>query len=216
MRFLIGANLKMNKTLAELKVYLETVSSTYKENNAIELMIAPTTAGLETAAHIIQNTAIHLGAQNMYARESGAYTGETSPLILSELGCEYVILGHSERRTLFGETDALIAEKVALALAHGIRPILCVGESLREKESGETKSVLEKQLSAIVGQHAQSIDIAYEPLWAIGTGLTPTTDEIADIHAYIASLIESPTTRILYGGSVTEQNAGTLSKIPHV
>jgi triosephosphate isomerase len=200
MRFLIGANLKMNKTLEELKAYLEELSSIYRENDAIELMIAPTPAGLETAARALLGTSIHLGAQNMHSKDSGAYTGETSPLILRELGCTYVILGHSERRTLFGETDTMIAEKVSAAIAHGIRPILCIGETLEEKESGQTKSILRNQLSLIIGHiPMERIDIAYEPLWAIGTGLTPTTDEIADIHAYISDLIQSPTTRIIYG-----------------
>jgi triosephosphate isomerase len=200
MRFLIGANLKMNKTLEELKAYLEELSSIYRENDAIELMIAPTPAGLETAARALLGTSIHLGAQNMHSKDSGAYTGETSPLILRELGCTYVILGHSERRTLLGETDTMIAEKVSAAIAHGIRPILCIGETLEEKESGQTKSILRNQLSLIIGHiPMERIDIAYEPLWAIGTGLTPTTDEIADIHAYISDLIQSPTTRIIYG-----------------
>lgn len=200
MRFLIGANLKMNKTLEELKAYLEELSSIYRENDAIELMIAPTPAGLETAARALLGTSIHLGAQNMHSKDSGAYTGETSRLILGELGCTYVILGHSERRTLFGETDTMIAEKVSAAIAHGIRPILCIGETLEEKESGQTKSILRTQLSLIIGHiPMESIDIAYEPLWSIGTGLTPTTDEIADIHTYISDLIESPTTRIIYG-----------------
>lgn len=146
MNLLIGANFKMNKTNTELGEYFRIFTAEYPNTQGVDVMIAPATIGLSKAAELIQNSSVHLGAQNMFSEISGAYTGETSPLMLLSIKCEYVILGHSERRAIFGETDELINRKVKTALAHNIRPILCIGENLSEKEAGLTKDILRVQL----------------------------------------------------------------------
>lgn len=212
MNLLIGANFKMNKTTTELREYLETFVSEYSCFRTVDLMIAPVTAGLALASELIQNSCVHLGAQNMYYEDSGAYTGETSPVMLQELACGYVILGHSERRSIFGETDDLVNRKVKAAISHFIRPILCIGENLGEKESGLTKEVLKIQLvKGLAGiEDITKVDIAYEPVWAIGTGKSATPEYVEEIHIFIRSILGQSESRIIYGGSVTETNAHEL------
>lgn len=212
MNLLIGANFKMNKTNTELQEYFGTFTREYPNTPGVDVMIAPATIGLSRASELIQNSSIHLGAQNMFSEVSGAYTGETSPLMLQDIKCEYVILGHSERRTIFGETDELVNKKVNTALAHGIRPILCIGENLDQKEEGLMKDILrvqlEKGLSGIVD--TTGIDIAYEPVWAIGTGKSATPEYAEEIHMFIRELLGQAKSRIIYGGSVTETTAHEL------
>ena len=142
MKLLIGANFKMNKTVAEVREYLQILTAEYGNPSTVDLMIAPVSIGLSTASELLNNSSIHLGAQNMYPEISGAYTGEISPIMLQEMKCTYVILGHSERRAIFGESDELVNRKVKSALVHNIRPILCIGENLTEKEAGLTKEIL--------------------------------------------------------------------------
>lgn len=212
MNLLIGANFKMNKTTAELREYLGTFVSGYACFRTVDLMIAPVTAGLALASELVRDSCVHLGAQNMYYEDSGAYTGETSPLMLQELACGYVILGHSERRSIFGETDELVNRKVKAALARDIRPILCIGENLGEKESGLTKEVLKIQLvKGLTGiEDTAKVDIAYEPVWAIGTGKSATPEYVEEIHTFIRGILGQSESRIIYGGSVTETNAHEL------
>jgi triosephosphate isomerase len=185
-------------------------------------VIAPPFTALESVrAALGSSSAIQLGAQNLYWEDRGAYTGEISAPMLKDLGCRYVILGHSERRTLFGEQDDGIQKKLRAALAHNLKPILCIGESLAQREDGKTEEVLQKQLhGALAGLSLHSvaaITVAYEPVWAIGTGKAATTDQAVSAHRAIRTFLAetwsaniAESSRILYGGSVTPQNINTL------
>ncbi|USN58593.1 MAG: triose-phosphate isomerase [Candidatus Peribacteria bacterium] len=247
MKYLIGANFKMNKTTSELKEYLKVFKEKYACFINIDLMIAPVSAGLGVASENLEGSCINLGAQNMYFEESGAYTGEISPTMLRDLNCQYVILGHSERRQFFHESDELINKKVSAALTHGIRPILCIGENLEQKNKGLTKEVLKIQLvEGLWGiEDTSLVDIAYEPVWAIGTGEVATPEYVAEIHQYIREILNphpnpllrsnfedsrastpvsvipsqgegTSKSRIIYGGSVKPENAPELIKIENV
>jgi triosephosphate isomerase (TIM) len=166
----------------------------------------------------LQGTDLAWGAQDCSSHEKGAYTGEISPSMLSEFGCRYVIVGHSERRQFHAESDQLVAEKAKLALAHRITPIVCVGETLAERDSGLTESVVKRQLSVVVhvlGPCIGQIVVAYEPVWAIGTGKTASADQAQAVHALLRAQLRAATTKadempILYGGSVKADNAATL------
>ncbi len=227
MSYLVAANWKMNKTVGETLEYLELFIPSVKDLTKIEIMIAPPFTALSSASVRLDAAKkegeynLKLGAQNMYYEEKGAFTGEISPLMLNELEVEYVIVGHSERRHKFGEKDSLINKKVISAVEHGIRPILCVGETLEEREQGRTLSVVERQIRnglAGVERDMVYIDIAYEPVWAIGTGVNATPEQAQEVHRFIRSLINEISkgnddrTRILYGGSVNEKNARELIK----
>jgi triosephosphate isomerase (TIM) len=170
---------------------------------------------------------VKLAAQNCHWQESGAFTGEISPSMLAEIGCEFVIVGHSERRHVFCESDNMIAQKLPAVIGHGMRPILCLGETLEERQSGQTSIVITRQLdSALKGVSEGDIDkveIAYEPVWAIGTGLNATAEQIRETHAQIRNLLidrfgtaKGGQTRILYGGSVKPDNAGMIAHIDTV
>ena len=171
-------------------------------------------------------TALAWGAQNLCEHDAGAYTGEVSGAMLAEFGCTYAIVGHSERRSIYGETDAQVAAKLGAALKHRLTPILCVGESLEQRERGETNAVLERQLDAVVSAHSAGIFartvIAYEPIWAIGTGRTATPDQAEDAHRFLRAQIAvhdakvAENLSILYGGSVKAANATELFGMPDV
>lgn len=220
--YLVAANWKMNKTVAQATEYLEIFKQLVGDGIAgVEVMIAPAFTALQAVSVLVSNTSIRLGAQNMYHEDSGAFTGEISPVMLKEFGVEYVIVGHSERRHIFGEKDELINKKVQSALKHGIRPILCVGETLEERELGKTLSVVERQIkSGLAGIEREvfMVDIAYEPVWAIGTGVNATPNQAQEVHAFIRQLLHDISKgndtgcRILYGGSVNENNASDLIK----
>lgn len=230
MKYLIAANWKMHKTIAETLEYLEVFLSSVKDLFAVDIMIAPPFAALASASIKLdavkkEGDRVFLGAQNMFHAEKGAYTGEISPLMLNELNVDYVIIGHSERRQIFGEKDNLINNKVFSAIEHGIRPILCIGETLEEREQGITLKVIENQIrKGLAGLNAdiQFVDIAYEPVWAIGTGKTATPEQAQEVHKFIRSLINELSkgndqkTRILYGGSVKPENARDLIKQPNI
>ncbi|WP_456382279.1 triose-phosphate isomerase [Persephonella sp.] len=231
MSYLIAANWKMNKTVGETLEYLELFLPSVKDLMKVEIMIAPPFTALSSASIKLDAARkegeynVKLGAQNMYYEEKGAFTGEISPLMLTELEVDYVILGHSERRHKFGEKDELINKKVISAVEHGIRPILCVGETIEEREQGKTLSVVERQIRnglAGVERDLVYIDIAYEPVWAIGTGVNATPEQAQEVHRFIRSLINEMSkgndhkTRILYGGSVNEKNARELIKEPNI
>lgn len=220
--YLVAANWKMNKTAAQTNQYLEVFKQLFGDGVAgVEVMIAPAFTSLQAASILTANTSIKLGAQNMYHEESGAFTGEISPVMLKEFNVEYVIIGHSERRYIFGEKDKIINKKVQTALKHGIRPVLCVGETLEERELGNTLAVVERQVrSGLAGVEGEvsMVDIAYEPVWAIGTGVNATPQQAQEVHAFIRQLIHDISRgndagcRILYGGSVNENNAPELIK----
>lgn len=221
MKYLVAANWKMNKTVAQTLEYLETFLPFVKDINTVEIMIAPSFTALASASLKLEHSNVKLGAQNMHYQDRGAFTGEVSPLMLTELDVDYVIIGHSERRHIFGEKDDLINKKMISAVEHGIRPILCVGETLEERELGKTLSVVERQIrSGLAGIEKDMIyiDIAYEPVWAIGTGVNATPEQAQEVHRFIRSLINELSkgndekTRILYGGSVNEKNARELIK----
>ena len=221
---LIVGNWKMNKTASEAATFVCELAKRLPASSSVELVVAPPFTALESVrAALGPSSPIQLGAQNLFWEDHGAYTGEVSAPMLKDLGCRYVILGHSERRTLFGEQDDGIHKKIRAALTHGLRPILCVGESLAQRESGKTDGVLTQQLrgslAELAPQAMAAIAIAYEPVWAIGTGKAATRDQAVDAHRVIREFLAStwsPDTanaiRIVYGGSVTPQNIGSLLK----
>jgi len=211
---LIAGNWKMNTTIAEASALVEAMKDRLDIIEGVEKMICPPFISLASIKQLLQGSSIKLGAQNMYFEEKGAYTGEVSPLMLSGI-CEFVILGHSERRQYFGETDEVVNKKVHAALKAGLTPILCLGEKLEEMEARKTEEVVARQVnSALKGiESPQGLVIAYEPIWAIGTGRAATPEEanitIAVIRKTLSQLYGNGIaleTRILYGGSVTADN----------
>ncbi len=219
---LIVGNWKMNKTASEAATFVSELAKRLPASSSVELVVAPPFTALESVrAALGPSSPIQLSAQNLFGEDHGAYTGEISAPMLRDLGCRYVILGHSERRTLFGEQDDGIHKKIRAALAHGLRPILCVGESLAQHESGKTDGTLTQQLkgslAGLAPQTMAAIAIAYEPVWAIGTGRAATPDQAVAAHRTIREFLAntwSPATanatRIVYGGSVTPQNIESL------
>ncbi|HFC98699.1 MAG TPA: triose-phosphate isomerase [Thermosulfurimonas dismutans] len=224
---LIAGNWKMHKTVSETLAYLRRFRELVAGVEDREIMIAPPFTALYMAGQELAGSHIRLGAQNAHWAESGAFTGEISPLMLKECGVTYVILGHSERRHIFGETDEMIRQRLSGVLSAGLKPILCVGETLEEREAGRTMEVLETQVrSALSGFSAaelQGLVIAYEPVWAIGTGRTATPETAQEAHAYIRGLLgdlfgkdRAAEVRILYGGSVKPENIASLMAQPDV
>ena len=192
----------------------------------VELLVCPPFPYLSSVAQMLGDSEIVLGGQTMSEYEAGAYTGEVAGSMLRDLGCAYVIVGHSERRALFGESSDDVARKYQAALDVGLRPILCVGETLEQRESGSTESVIDEQLNAVVGgsgagSFADAV-IAYEPVWAIGTGVTATPDQAQDVHRHIRATLAkhdksvAEAVRILYGGSVKGDNAAGLFSKPDI
>ncbi len=224
-RFIVG-NWKMHKTISQAEVLIRDILALYKPNPAVELAVAPPYVALQAVAHLLAPTPIGLAAQNVCAKDEGAFTGEVSPFMLKDLGCQYVIIGHSERRHLFGENDQIIHEKIHAALHHGLHPIFCIGERLEERESGQTHSVIQHQLETglfgLKSQDLSLITIAYEPVWAIGTGRAASTEQATEVHTAIRSFItahwemNAGAIRILYGGSVTAENAQSLFQSPEI
>jgi triosephosphate isomerase len=218
---LIAGNWKMNKTSADgVSLAAELVSTVGKQTD-VDVVICPPFTALESVAKAIDGSTVKLGAQNMHFEPSGAFTGEVSAPMLRAIFANYVILGHSERRAYFGETDAFINKKVLAALKNQLRPILCVGETLAEREAGSTLKVVQTQteagLEGVSKEQASSVVIAYEPVWAIGTGKVATTEQAQEVHAFIRGLLTKLFTepvaqkvRILYGGSMKPANAPEL------
>lgn len=218
----IAGNWKMHNDLSESQNLISKLTSglSGKKFNC-DIIICPPFTSLSEASSLVKDTPVKLGAQNMYFQESGAYTGEISAKMLKSVGCEYVILGHSERRTIFKESDSLINEKIKAALKAGLKPIFCIGETLEERENGKEKDVLRAQLSGGLNQisldEMKQIIIAYEPVWAIGTGKTATPAQAEEMHEYIRNYIRDDFTPgiaenqiIQYGGSVKPDNASEL------
>ncbi len=218
---MVAGNWKMNKGLYETRDLIRELYPLLHAVEGVDVVICPPFVGLGVARREVQDSTIKLGAQNMHWANSGAFTGETSPLMLKEL-CEYVILGHSERRAMFGETDETVNKKVLAALAHGLKPIVCVGETLEENQGGITAEVVSRQVRAdlegLTQEQAEQLVIAYEPVWAIGTGLAATPEGANAVHKDVIRPILREMfgeeigdgMRILYGGSVTPANAAEL------
>lgn len=201
------------------------VAQLAKGLTGVELVVAPPFTALAAVAAELDGSRVGLAAQNLYPKPEGAFTGEVSGPFLKECGCDWVIVGHSERRQYFGETDALVAEKAAAALDSELVPIVCVGETLEQRERGETLRIIKAQLEAfldVIAQSPTAIAIAYEPVWAIGTGKTAGPEEAEEVHAAIRSWLRAKAdaladrTRILYGGSVKPENAKALLSCPNV
>jgi triosephosphate isomerase len=218
-RPLIAGNWKMHHGGASGVELAGAMSKLAPSLPHVDIVIAPPFTALAACAHECDGSRVEISAQNLYPRDSGAMTGEISAPMLVDAGCRWVIVGHSERRQFFGETDALVAEKVAAALKGRLVPIACVGETLDEREGGRTLEVVERQLRAFLGIIAESaidIAIAYEPVWAIGTGKTAGPAEAQEVHEAIRGWLKQKTaalasrTRILYGGSVKPDNARAL------
>jgi len=228
-RKIVAGNWKMNLDRAKAKELTAAVAARVAEAGATELVLCPPATYLETVGATIAATksAVALGGQNMHDKASGAFTGEVAPAMLLDLGCRYVILGHSERRTLFGETDAIVNAKTKAALAAGLIPIVCVGETLEERESGRTSDVVATQvrgsLAGLPPADLEKTVVAYEPVWAIGTGKVATPQQAQEVHALIRGLLgtlASPAVadkvRIQYGGSVKPDNAADLASQPDI
>jgi len=224
-RFIVG-NWKMHNTISQAATLIRNILAIYQASPSVELAVAPSYVALQAVSHLLANTSLKLVAQNVCAKDEGAFTGEISPLMLKELGCQYVIIGHSERRHLFGESDQVINEKIHAALRHELQPIFCIGERLEEREAGQTQTVIQQQLqTGLAGLEPKdlgNITIAYEPVWAIGTGRAATVEQASEVHAAIRSSLmthwklNSEQIRILYGGSVTADNAQSLFQSPHI
>lgn len=223
---IIAGNWKMNMTVTEATMLVEALKPLVADA-ACEVVLCPPFTAISTVADLVEDTHIAVGAQNMYHAESGAYTGEISPEMLVDCGVKYVIVGHSERRELFKETNKCVNAKIKLALAHGLSPIMCVGETLKQRESGETiahiHDQLEQGLSGISPEDMVSIVIAYEPIWAIGTGRTATPEQAGEVCESIRQKIldlygeeVAESVRIQYGGSVKGSNAKEILGQPHI
>lgn len=222
---LIAGNWKMNGTLAFAAELAAGISRDAERYSSIDILVLPPLVYLQTAKANLAH-GVRLGAQNLYLGDKGAYTGEVSGPMLKDLGCEYVLVGHSERRALFHDDLAMCAAKFKAAQAAGLTPILCVGETREEREQNLTEKVIAEQLNAVIeaaGIKAfENAVIAYEPVWAIGTGLTATPQQAEAVHAYIRDLISknqvdlAPAIRILYGGSMKPDNAADLLAQPNI
>ena len=218
---LIAGNWKMNKTSGEAADLVASIVSAVGKLNDVDVVVCPPFTSVESVGRALDGSSVKLGAQNMHPEPSGAFTGEVSAEMLRSLFARYVILGHSERRAYFGDTDSFVNQKVIAALKAELKPILCVGETLEEREAGDTLKVVQTQLEGgLVGvgeAHATEIVIAYEPVWAIGTGKVATVEQAQEVHAFIRELLSkifsaasAGKIRILYGGSMKPGNAPEL------
>jgi len=217
----IAGNWKMNLDRRSAVDLASAVRAVADRRSDVDVAVFPPFVYLDEIARSLAGSRVRLGAQNMCNEDSGAFTGEVSAAMLKDVGCELVILGHSERRHVYGESDELVGQKVHKALAAGLEPILCVGETQEERENGQTEEVVRRQLAAglagVSRLDALRVTVAYEPVWAIGTGLTASPDQAGDVHNYLRGVIAglydeelSETVRIQYGGSVKPSNAAEL------
>jgi triosephosphate isomerase (TIM) len=226
---MIAGNWKMNLTLSEAVQLVNAIADGIKGLDGVEVLVAPPFTALLKVKETIGKTPILLAAQNMHWEDHGAFTGEVSAAMLADAGCTHVILGHSERRTLFGETDEVIDRKAAGAVKKGLIPIVCIGETLEEREKDLTFQIIERQLSLSLrsfreGKHLPATAVlAYEPVWAIGTGRTATPEQAQEVHHFIRQWLKTPfgeptahAIRILYGGSVKPDNVRDLMSKPDI
>jgi len=224
---LIAGNWKMYKTIAEAVDLVESLISDLGDISGREVLVCPPFTALHAVSSLLQETPIGLGAQDVFYEAQGAYTGAISPLMLRDLGCAYVLVGHSERRQIFGEDDALVNRKLRAALAHGLRPILCVGETKPQRDAGAAEQIVTGQIRAGLAEvgaaDLSEVVIAYEPVWAIGTGDTATPEDAQSMHATIRrtlakiySQAAADGIRIQYGGSVKPDNVDELMAQPDI
>jgi len=222
----VCGNWKLNMTIADAVALARGVAAGAGEAPGVDVGVAPVATALHPVAEALQGSSVLLGGQNCYHEPSGAYTGEISPTFFGDVGCRFVIVGHSERRQLFGETDEGVNVKTKAVLAAGLLPIVCVGETIQEREADRTMDVVGTQtrgaLAGLTAGQIGSLVLAYEPVWAIGTGLTATTDQAQQVHADIRGLVrdlagdEADKVRIQYGGSVKPANAAALLGQPDI
>ncbi|OGP91004.1 MAG: triose-phosphate isomerase [Deltaproteobacteria bacterium RBG_16_47_11] len=223
----IAGNWKMNKTVGEALDLIRELKGAISRVREVEVAVAPPFTALHAVHKELEGSSIRLAAQNLYWEEKGAFTGEISPLMLKEVGCQYVIIGHSERRQFFGESDETVNRRIMAALAQGLKVIFCIGETLREREEGKTFSLIERQIlggwKGLGDKELRNMAIAYEPVWAIGTGKTATPEQAEEVHRFIREKVEklysrevSEEIRIQYGGSVTPDNVKGLMKQPNI
>ncbi|MFH1046068.1 MAG: triose-phosphate isomerase [Candidatus Omnitrophota bacterium] len=220
-RAIIAGNWKLNNTVKESLELVAGLVREFKGMRDLDIVVCPPYTSLHAVAKALAKSHIQLGAQDVFWQDAGAYTGEVSSPMLKEAGCRFVIIGHSERRSYFGETNASVNKKVQAALQHGISPIMCVGERLEEREAGKTFTVIEDHvvngLKEITAEQMEKIVLAYEPVWAIGTGKTATPAQAQEAHAFIRGLLEklfgkdvAAMVRIQYGGSIKPDNTADL------
>jgi triosephosphate isomerase len=225
--YLVAGNWKMNgSNAANAELVDGILAGMPASTEAVELLICPSLPYLAEIAGKVSGSALALGAQNVSEHVSGAFTGETAASMLKDVGCEYVLVGHSERRALMGESSEIVAAKFQAALDSGLRPILCVGETLQQREAGETETVIDEQLMAVLDsagvESFGTAVMAYEPVWAIGTGMTASPEQAQDVHKHIRDALASRSeeaaarTKILYGGSVKGDNAAGLFCKPDI
>lgn len=226
-RFFVAGNWKMNNTIEQSVSLVKALNKDLRDMHKVDIMVAPPFTAIKPVYDALSNSSIQVGGQNVFWEESGAYTGEVSPIMLKEAGCKWVIVGHSERRQYFGETDETVNRRMKAALATSLKVIACVGETLAERENGVTFDVLDRQvtgaLAGLTKEDMEKVVMAYEPVWAIGTGRNATPEQADEAHARIRGKIEalygqktSDAVRILYGGSVKASNALELFRRENV
>jgi triosephosphate isomerase len=221
---LVAGNWKMNGLAASLAEIKAMIAGADALPPSVELAICPPATLGGAAAEVLRGARIALGGQDCHSEKSGAFTGDVSAEMWADLGARYVIVGHSERRAMHGETDAVVSAKASAVLRAGLTPIICVGETLAERDAGKTVAVVSSQLAGSVPEVAgkAAFVVAYEPVWAIGTGRTPTTAQVAEVHSILRQALEKrfgahgKTVQLLYGGSVKPDNAATLLALPDV
>ncbi|HEY7286560.1 MAG TPA: triose-phosphate isomerase [Vicinamibacterales bacterium] len=223
----IAGNWKMFKTVQEAVFFVKELKSAVRDVKGVEVVVGPPFTALHAVAEALRNSNVGVAAQDLYWEKEGAFTGEISPAMVKEAGAEYAIIGHSERRRLFGETDAIVNRKVAAALAADLTPIMCIGETLEEREAGEMLNVLDRQvkdgLDRLTAEQIADLVIAYEPVWAIGTGRTATAAQAGEAHAHIRKRLRqwfgadaADRCHVIYGGSVKPDNIRELMAEPDV
>ncbi len=226
-KVIIAGNWKLNKNIKEAVELVTELKAKSTKINKVDIVVCPVFTALSKVSDVLKGTNIGLGAQDLYWQDSGAFTGEVSAPLLKDAGCQYVIIGHSERRQFFAETNDTVNKKTKAALAHGLIPIVCVGENLDERESGKTFDVIkdhvENSIKGFTAEEMVKIIVAYEPVWAIGTGKTATPAQAQEVHAFIRKLLEkmhnktvAESVRIQYGGSVKAENAKELIGQPDI
>lgn len=217
----------MNLSLAEAAAVAQRLAGLLGDLRQVEVVIAPSYTALQSVGGVLKGSGLHLASQNVHWEEKGAFTGEVSAVQLKDTGCEFVLIGHSERRAIFGETDEMVRRKLAAALKQGLSPVLCVGETVEQHRSGQTTAVVREQLKKDLADLAQgpseNILIAYEPVWAIGTGQVATAAQISEVHEMIRETLAeifgpkpAEAVRVLYGGSVTPDNIADLAEIKNL